>query len=156
MLTFNKTVKFPNVSCLFFQNGLALPRHHNLQQQSMYAFSCTFRTNLPFPAITICNNNPYVLSRLEDSNDTELYAYLDAVSLFRIFLPVCFNEPHELFPKKAVPRQIATGLGIFRKFILAWRFSQIEELFFDNFLIFLINIEYNYLKTDYTCLQLYN
>ena len=114
MLTFNKTVKFPNVSCLFFQNGLALPRHHNLQQQSMYAFSCTFRTNLPFPAITICNNNPYVLSRLEDSNDTELYAYLDAVSLLRIFFyPFASMNLTSCSPKKL----------FLAKLQLAWEFS---------------------------------
>ena len=52
-------------------------------------------------------------------------------------------------PKKCVPQQFPAGLGIFRKFILAWRFEQFEEHhFFYNILIFTIISENNYLKID--------
>ena len=58
-------------------------------------------------------------------------------SLIHYIFPLHFTNrrvPHELFLTKGVPQEIRAGLEILRKFVLAWRFQQIEQ-HLDNFFI---------------------
>ena len=56
--------------------------------------------------------------------------------------------PHELFPSKGVPHQIPAELEFSRKFILDWRFEQIEE----RLLFFTICSENNNFEIELNCL----
>ena len=56
----------------------------------------------------------------------------------------------------AVPHQIPAGLEISRKYLLAWRFEQIEEPFFCIFLIYIMFSDNDHFKTHLSGLQMSN